>query len=74
VVKKLSHLDVLPMQVANWFKDYFLGNKAAPYPRVADTQNAWWLLCGANNDLEEVGVDTYHHTCLKCWATEFKTT
>ncbi|RYE25747.1 MAG: alanine--tRNA ligase, partial [Sphingobacteriales bacterium] len=46
------------------FKDYFLGNKQAPDTRVADTQKCL-RVSGKHNDLEEVGVDTYHHTMFE---------
>jgi alanyl-tRNA synthetase len=48
----------------NQFKDYFLGNKRAPYNRAADTQKCL-RVSGKHNDLEEVGVDTYHHTMFE---------
>ena len=48
----------------NQFKDYFLGNKMAPHPRVADTQKCL-RVSGKHNDLEEVGVDNYHHTMFE---------
>ncbi|MGZ5254926.1 MAG: alanine--tRNA ligase-related protein, partial [Flavitalea sp.] len=48
----------------NQFKDYFLGNKKAPYSRIADTQKCL-RVSGKHNDLEEVGVDTYHHTMFE---------
>jgi alanyl-tRNA synthetase len=48
----------------NQFKDYFLGNKQSPHPRIADTQKCL-RVSGKHNDLEEVGVDTYHHTMFE---------
>lgn len=48
----------------NQFKDYFLGNKQADSERVADTQKCL-RVSGKHNDLEEVGIDTYHHTMFE---------
>lgn len=48
----------------NQFKDYFLGNRKPESPRIADTQKCL-RVSGKHNDLEEVGVDHYHHTMFE---------
>lgn len=48
----------------NQFKDYFLGNKPVTEPRIANSQKCL-RVSGKHNDLEEVGVDTYHHTMFE---------
>lgn len=46
------------------FKDNFLGNATPKSPRIADTQKCL-RVSGKHNDLEEVGIDTYHHTMFE---------
>ncbi|MDC8003127.1 alanine--tRNA ligase [Aureisphaera galaxeae] len=48
----------------NQFKEFFLGNKEAKNKRVTDTQKCL-RVSGKHNDLEEVGMDTYHHTMFE---------
>jgi alanyl-tRNA synthetase len=48
----------------NQFKDIFLGEAPAKFPRVTDTQRCL-RVSGKHNDLEEVGIDTYHHTMFE---------
>jgi len=46
------------------FKEYFLGNSTPKSKRIADTQKCL-RVAGKQNDLEEVGIDTYHHTMFE---------
>jgi len=48
----------------NQFKDLFLGNSTIKHARITDTQKCL-RVSGKHNDLEEVGVDTYHHTMFE---------
>ena len=48
----------------NQFKDLFLGEAPIKYPRAVDTQRCL-RVSGKHNDLEEVGIDTYHHTMFE---------
>jgi len=48
----------------NQFKDIFLGDARANFSRITDTQRCL-RVSGKHNDLEEVGIDTYHHTLFE---------
>ncbi|HAY71571.1 MAG TPA: alanine--tRNA ligase [Saprospirales bacterium] len=48
----------------NQFKDFFLGHAISESPRIADTQKCL-RVSGKHNDLEEVGIDSYHHTMFE---------
>ena len=48
----------------NQFKDWFLGNEPVKWQSLADT-NKCLRVSGKHNDLEEVGLDTYHHTMFE---------
>ncbi len=48
----------------NQFKEFFLGNGTPKSNRISDTQKCL-RVSGKHNDLEEVGMDTYHHTMFE---------
>lgn len=48
----------------NQFKDVFLGNAEPTKTRIANSQKCL-RVSGKHNDLEEVGMDTYHHTMFE---------
>lgn len=48
----------------NQFKEFFLGNGTPKNNRISDTQKCL-RVSGKHNDLEEVGMDTYHHTMFE---------
>jgi len=43
------------------FKEFFLGDSVSKSSRIANSQKCL-RVSGKHNDLEEVGIDTYHHT------------
>ena len=48
----------------NQFKECFLDPQQAPYQRATSSQPCL-RVSGKHNDLEEVGIDTYHHTMFE---------
>jgi len=48
----------------NQFKNIFLGNSKSKTNRLVNSQKCL-RVSGKHNDLEEVGVDTYHHTMFE---------
>ena len=49
----------------NQFKDYFLGNAKTSKIHELRIRKNVFVFQGKHNDLEEVGVDTYHHTMFE---------
>ncbi|WP_185855543.1 alanine--tRNA ligase [Blattabacterium cuenoti] len=48
----------------NPFKDYFIGHRIPKYKRIANIQRCL-RVTGKHNDLEQVGLDSHHHTMFE---------
>ncbi|MCP3659648.1 MAG: alanine--tRNA ligase [Bacteroidetes bacterium] len=48
----------------NQFKNYFLGDATPKHKTIVDSQPCL-RVSGKHNDLEDVGIDTYHHTLFE---------
>ena len=48
----------------NQFKSFFLGDTTPKHPKITNSQKCL-RVSGKHNDLEEVGLDTYHHTMFE---------
>src|SRR6476659_10885403 len=64
IVIKNDHTLMFTNAGMNQFKDVFLGEAPIVHSRIADTQKCL-RVSGKHNDLEEVGIDTYHHTMFE---------
>ncbi|MDP7638076.1 MAG: alanine--tRNA ligase-related protein, partial [Phycisphaerae bacterium] len=53
----------------NQFKNIFLEKEKPKHLRVVNSQKCI-RVSGKHNDLEEVGIDTFHHTFTEVWGLE----